>query len=45
MFFEQAREQAEREFTANNKDALVRIDVTRASVYCVCVLIVFLGCV
>lgn len=25
MFFEQAREQAEREFKANNKDALVRL--------------------
>lgn len=24
MFFEQAREQAEREFKANNKDAMVR---------------------
>lgn len=24
MFFEQAREQAEKEFTADNKDALVR---------------------
>lgn len=45
MFFEQAREQAEREFTANNKDALVRIRFIYVPTDCVFILIVIIECI